>query len=225
MPVAHRVDIVGERFVEIVMARTGFMDYVTGEGPRRDEAVDYRIHVCQFASAVVAHVDYHPLRTLEVRQDIIHVSGADRRRKRRIVHIAYVLRQQSVGDRPERPVIEIQIILLYDSRIVVLGIIAPPFTIIGGGKRCRQVRVAVTQFAEHFGAQIEKLLAGHGVAYTRAVTGIYLVPVHTLFLKETIVFVEYGPEGIEIPTRIIVVLLDVVTRCKRHGGKQNRYDV
>ena len=70
--------------------------------------------------------------------------------------------------------------------------------------------MAVAQLVEHVGADKKQLLAGHLGPDAAAVFIMYGVPVYALFPEETVVFVEYGPQGLEIAPRVIGILLDLV---------------
>ena len=67
--------------------------------------------------------------------------------------------------------------------------------------------MAVAELVEHVGAYNEKLLAGHFIPDAARVFVMDGVPVHSFFLEEAIVLVEYSPQGLEITPWVIGIFL------------------
>ena len=62
----------------------------------------------------------------------------------------------------------------------------------------------------HVGTHYEQLLAGHLIAYPGRIGAVHFIPVHPFLGKEAIVLVEDRPQGLEIATRIVGILVDAV---------------
>lgn len=71
--------------------------------------------------------------------------------------------------------------------------------------------MAVAQFVEHIGAQIEKFQSAHFLFDPRTVALIDIIPVDTFFFKETIVLINNSPQCIKIARTVVIPLLHFMT--------------
>ena len=225
----RRVVIIRVRFGEIIVAGAVFVAYRPGEYPDGSESCYQCLDIGHRPTSVVAHIENQSVGSGEVGQDGIQVAVAHPIGEARIMYVADILGEYAVGEAPGLTVVEVEIILLNHPRLVVLGIIAPPFPVIGGVERSGEVGMAVAQLVEHTGTDIKQLLAGHRRIDLLAVAVMHLVPVDILVGEETVMFVEDSPQLLEIAYRVVGKLLDIMasrqdwSRHQEDGEAQDIY--
>ncbi len=103
--------------------------------PFADEAPHKCLYIRHRASAIVAHIDYQPVGRCTECKHRIEIPLTYPVGETRIMHIAHILRQDSIINAPRRTIVEVEIILLYKAGIIILRIVAPPFLIIRRSER------------------------------------------------------------------------------------------
>ena len=99
-----------------------------------------------------------------------------------------------VAQRAGLRVVKLKIVLLNQSFIKVLWVVAPPPAVVRGIERGTQVHVSVAQLVEHLPAQVEEIGGLHFFRiYTCAVTLAGLLPVYAFFVEEAVMLVDNGP--------------------------------
>ena len=83
----------------------------------------------------------------------------------------------------------------------------------------------IAQFAEHCAQHLKQLVVTHRVVYARGIAQAHLIPVEPVLLllvvEEAVVLVHNPPQGLEVATRRIGILLLIDTRRKRGDGRKH----
>ena len=84
--------------------------------------------------------------------------------------------------------------------------------------------MAVAQFAEHLGEDLEELGAGHVIREAGTVAAAHLVPVEAyglaLVVEEAVVLIDNLPEGVEVAFGGVVELLFLGTGGEQEDSKK-----
>ena len=179
--------------------------------------------VCQVASAVVAYVYYQAVAQHEPVDYFVKVAFTDGVAEAFVVYVADVVVENAVCYARGYLVVSAEVAPL--QRVAeVRRVVFFPAPIAREVCRPRQVDVAVAQFRQHVGHDLEQLVGRHVVADAHPVLGVYIVPVEPVFLflvvEEAIVLVDYFPQGLEVACGRVVELLFVDARSDRcsHGN-------
>lgn len=77
MILTDRVDVVGEGFVEIIVARAVFMDNISGKDSFGYEAAYEWLYICKIASTIIPDVNYQALSRCEIGKNVVDIPGTD----------------------------------------------------------------------------------------------------------------------------------------------------
>ena len=227
LAVVHAAGIGGEVVVvglgKVVVPGAGLVAEAAHHGLAGDEALDEGLDVGEIAAAVVAHVDDEPVAAGKVAQYGVEVAVAYLVFKAAIVHIAQVIAQDLVLDAAHVAVVEVEIVLVDDAAVVVHGILLP-YPVARHVAARDEIGVPVFELLEHVAAQVEELAGAHARRQLGTIHVAHRVPVDVFVLKEGVMLVDDGPQGVEVALGVVGKLLLLVAGREQQEQAQGEQD-